>query len=76
VLNSTEFCGGCISPDGKTFFVSQQGERVAGTPSETSRALTYAIWGDFDRSKAVRSQTFGEPPGEFRRSLAEMPLVS
>jgi uncharacterized protein len=47
VLNSTEFCGGCFSPDGKTFFVSQQGERVAGTPSEDSRALTYAIWGPF-----------------------------
>jgi hypothetical protein len=31
VLNGTEFCGGCFSPDGRTFFVSQQGERVAGT---------------------------------------------
>jgi uncharacterized protein len=49
VLNGTEFCGGCFSPDGRTFFVSQQGERVAGTPSEDSRALTYAIWGPFDQ---------------------------
>jgi hypothetical protein len=49
VLNSTEFCGGCFSPDGRTFFVSQQGERVAGTPSEDSRALTYAIWGPFEQ---------------------------
>jgi secreted PhoX family phosphatase len=47
VMNDTEFCGGCFSPDGRTFFVSQQGERVAGTPSEDSRALTYAIWGPF-----------------------------
>ena len=47
VVNNTEFCGGCFSPDGRTFFVSQQGERVAGTPSEDSRALTYAIWGPF-----------------------------
>ena len=47
VLNGTEFCGGCFSPDGRTFFVSQQGERVAGTPAEDSRALTYAIWGPF-----------------------------
>jgi uncharacterized protein len=46
-LNTTEFCGGCFSPDGGTFFVSQQGERVAGTPSEATRALTYAIWGPF-----------------------------
>jgi secreted PhoX family phosphatase len=49
VLNSTEFCGGCFSPDGRTFFVSQQGERVAGSPSEDSRALTYAIWGPFEQ---------------------------
>ena len=49
VMNSTEFCGGCFSPDGRTFFVSQQGERVAGTPSEDSRALTYAIWGPFEQ---------------------------
>jgi uncharacterized protein len=48
VLNDSEFCGGCFSPDGKTFFVSQQGARVAGTPTEDSRALTYAIWGPFD----------------------------
>jgi uncharacterized protein len=48
VLNGTEFCGGCFSPDGRTFFVSQQGERAAGAPSEDSRALTYAIWGPFD----------------------------
>jgi len=48
VINATEFCGGCFSPDGKTFYVSQQGERVAGTPVEETRALTYAIWGPFD----------------------------
>ena len=50
VINNTEFCGGCFSPDGRTFFVSQQGERVAGTPSEDSRALTYAIWGPFEQT--------------------------
>jgi secreted PhoX family phosphatase len=49
VMNGTEFCGGCFSPDGRTFFVSQQGERVAGTPTEETRALTYAIWGPFDQ---------------------------
>jgi secreted PhoX family phosphatase len=47
VLNGTEFCGGCFSPDGRTFFVSQQGERVAGVPSPDEQALTYAIWGPF-----------------------------
>ncbi len=49
VLNGTEFCGGCFSPDGRTLFVSQQGERVAGEPSEDSRALTYAICGAFEQ---------------------------
>jgi uncharacterized protein len=45
VLNSTEFCGGCFSPDGHTFFLNQQGDR--GTVTDTGAALTYAIWGPF-----------------------------
>jgi secreted PhoX family phosphatase len=48
VLNGTEFCGGCFSPDGRTFFVSQQGGRVAGGAPDEEAALTYAIWGPFD----------------------------
>ena len=48
VLNGSEFCGGCFSPDGRTFFVSQQGQRVAGTPTPDQQGLTYAIWGPFD----------------------------
>jgi Bacterial protein of unknown function (DUF839) len=32
VLNETEFCGGCFSPDGETFFVHQQGDRVDTGP--------------------------------------------
>jgi uncharacterized protein len=53
VLNESEFCGGTFSPDGKTFFVNQQGDRVnaAGEPSTdpgpSLEALTYAIWGPF-----------------------------
>ena len=50
VLNATEFCGGCFSPDGRTFYVSQQGERVAGAPTPDQQALTYAIWGPFERN--------------------------
>jgi secreted PhoX family phosphatase len=49
VINETEFCGGCFSPDGRTFFVSQQGERVAGGAPDSGAALTYAIWGPFDQ---------------------------
>ena len=47
VINESEFCGGCFSPDGKTFFVSQQGDRWT-TPTPDVQALTYAIWGPFD----------------------------
>jgi secreted PhoX family phosphatase len=48
VVNDTEFCGGCFSPDGNTFFVSQQGNRVAQPAPNEDAALTYAIWGPFD----------------------------
>jgi uncharacterized protein len=51
VLNRTEFCGGCFSPDGRTFFVNQQGDRVhvGADPALETAALTYAIWGPFGR---------------------------
>jgi uncharacterized protein len=51
VLNRTEFCGGCFSPDGRTFFVNQQGDRahVGEDPALETAALTYAIWGPFGR---------------------------
>ena len=51
VLNETEFCGGCFSPDGRTFFVNQQGDRVdvGDDPALETAALTYAIWGPFGR---------------------------
>ena len=45
-LNQTEFCGGTFSPDGRTFFLNQQGDR--GVVDDTLAALTYAIWGPFD----------------------------
>jgi len=48
VLNETEFCGGAFSPDGKTFFLNQQGERGAPSPGPALEAVTYAIWGPFD----------------------------
>jgi hypothetical protein len=53
VLNNTEFCGGTLSPDGKTFFVNQQGDRVT-PPSDTPpslQAYTFAIWGPFGGSR-------------------------
>ena len=46
--NQTEFCGGCFDPDGKTFYLNQQGDRgsLPGGPAN-ARAVTYAIYGPF-----------------------------
>ena len=48
LANPSEFCGGCFSPDGRTFFVSQQGDRVPQPAPSSDAALTFAIWGPFD----------------------------
>ncbi len=60
--NDTEFCGGCFDADGRTLFVSQQGERSGMNPPGTTasapgdllgtpaaRSVTYAIYGPFER---------------------------
>jgi uncharacterized protein len=48
--NNTEFCGGCFSPDGSTFYLNQQGDRgsLPGGPPN-GEAVTYAIYGPFGR---------------------------
>jgi uncharacterized protein len=59
VTNDTEFCGGCFDADGRTLFVSQQGDRLGeGAPGQVppgdlqgapeNRAVTYAIYGPFE----------------------------
>jgi secreted PhoX family phosphatase len=53
LVNQSEFCGGCFSPDGATFFLNQQGGRLADgqtptTQPDSERGLTYAIWGPFE----------------------------
>jgi secreted PhoX family phosphatase len=45
VTNDSEFCGGTFDPEGHTLYVNQQG----GRPSPT--AVTYAIYGPFDRKR-------------------------
>lgn len=51
IINHSEFCGGCFSSDGETFFVNQQGGTgVSPADVDTSGGLTYAIWGPFDRA--------------------------
>jgi secreted PhoX family phosphatase len=54
VLSNSEFCGGCFSPDGETFFLNQQGDRLAAgetpeTQPDEKRGFTFAIWGPFAR---------------------------
>ena len=54
LVNDSEFCGGCFSPDGgKTFFLNQQGGRLAAGQDPRAQpasdaGLTYAIWGPLD----------------------------
>jgi uncharacterized protein len=59
VTNPSEFCGGCFDEDGRTLFVSQQGDISGTNPPGTvptgnlegdpsSRAVTYAIYGPFE----------------------------
>ena len=50
LLNDSEFCGGCFSADGETFFLNQQGGD-ADTPDNSENGLTYAIWGPFARAR-------------------------
>jgi len=49
ILNDSEFCGGCFSPDGNTFFLNQQGGTGVTNPADVDAAggVTYAIWGPF-----------------------------
>jgi uncharacterized protein len=51
-LFDSEFCGGCFSADGRTFFLSQQGGRPADplNPPNDQAGVTYAIWGPFEQT--------------------------
>lgn len=51
LVNDSEFCGGCFSADGNTFFLNQQGGD-ANTPDGSENGLTYAIWGPFESVRA------------------------
>ncbi|HVF77608.1 MAG TPA: alkaline phosphatase PhoX [Solirubrobacteraceae bacterium] len=53
ILNDSEFCGGVFAPDGRTFFLNQQGGTGVTNPADVDAAgaLTYAIWGPFGRGR-------------------------
>ncbi len=66
VSNDTEFCGGCFDPDGQTLYVNQQGDRgvdESGQPTGGAQpAVTYAIYGPFEKREGDRSKNFGNGP--------------
>jgi len=77
LLSDSEFCGGCFGGDPRTFYLNQQGGRLAAatatTPAETpttqplaDRGLTYLIWGPFAANN-------GGPRSTTRSSSAKGP---
>ncbi len=65
--NDTEFCGACFDPDGQTLYVNQQGDRLgANEPPEGSpelRAVTYAIYGPWEKRAGANNKNFGNGGG-------------
>ena len=64
LTNDTEFCGACFDPDGQTLYVNQQGERggtVDGPPN--GNAVTYAIYGPFEKRAGSNNKNFGNGRG-------------
>jgi secreted PhoX family phosphatase len=59
--NDTEFCGACFSPDGKTLYVNQQGDRgsLPGGPAGAN-AVTYAIYGPFQKRAGLDNEDEGD----------------
>ncbi len=63
ITNDSEFCGACFDPDGQTLYVNQQGDRLGeneppqGSPE--NRAITYAIYGPFEKRAGANNKNFG-----------------
>jgi hypothetical protein len=68
LTNDTEFCGACFDPDGQTLYVNQQGQRgtLPGGPNgggePDGRAVTYAIYGPFEKREGANNKNFGTGP--------------
>ena len=65
--NDSEFCGAVFDPDGQTLYVNQQGGRgivdESGQPSQgVNPAVTYAIYGPFEKREGNNSKNFGNGP--------------
>ena len=71
LTNDTEFCGACFDPDGQTLYVNQQGERgIEGLPETPTEgpvdpraAVTYAIYGPFEKREGNSRRNFGNGSG-------------
>ena len=67
VTNDTEFCGACFDPDGQTLYVNQQGERGSasdpGDVAPSEEAVTYAIYGPFEKREGPNNKNFGNGSG-------------
>ncbi len=68
VTNDTEFCGACFDPDHQTLYLNQQGDRgvdESGQPTPgVQAAVTYAIYGPFEKRAGNNSKSFGNGPGQ------------
>ena len=66
LTNDTEFCGAVFDPDGQTLYVNQQGDRgvdESGQPTTgVAPAVTYAIYGPFEKREGNNSKNFGNGP--------------
>ena len=68
ITNDSEFCGACFDPDGQTLYVNQQGDRLGeneppqGTPQ--TRAVTYAIYGPFEKRAGANDKELGSGPSD------------
>jgi uncharacterized protein len=58
ITNQTELCGATFDPEGETLFVNQQGNRP---PTQTG-AVTYAIFGPFEKREGDNSKNLGTGP--------------
>ena len=66
VTNDTEFCGAVFDPDAQTLYVNQQGDRgvdESGQPTGNAQpAVTYAIYGPFEKRAGANNKNFGNGP--------------
>ena len=67
LTNDTEFCGAVFDPDGQTLYLNQQGDRgvdESGQPTAgVQPAVTYAIYGPFEKREGNNAKNFGNGRG-------------